>query len=102
MHTYITRELPDLVSTYFHVDRQRKSITGFSMGGLGALTSFLKHPNEYMSVSAFAPISHPSIADPWGITAFTNFFGSIEGGKSYDPTLLMKEYQGPKKPMLID
>ena len=27
--------------------------------------------------------------------------GSIEGGKDFDPTLLVKSYNGPKKPLLV-
>ena len=81
MHDYVTQELPELVSRYFHVDINRMSVTGHSMGGLGALNSFFHHPQNYKSVSAFCPISSPSTSDPWGMDAFKKFFGSIEAGK---------------------
>jgi S-formylglutathione hydrolase FrmB len=42
MFPYITKELPELISNFFPVDRANKSITGFSMGGHGALISALK------------------------------------------------------------
>lgn len=101
MHTYVTSELPTLVSKYFHVDLNRMSISGHSMGGLGALTSYLRHPDQYRCVSAFAPISNPSISDPWGIDAFNKYLGSIQAGAEWDPTIIVKSYTGPKKPMLI-
>ena len=47
------------------------------MGGHGALVSFLKNPNKYKSVSAFAPISNPCNCD-WGKFAFNGYFGSDE------------------------
>ena len=71
------------------------------MGGLGALTSYLRCPDIYKSVSAFAPISNPSIAEPWGRNAFQKLLGSIEGGKDYDPTLLVKNFNGTKKPLMV-
>ena len=72
------------------------------MGGMGALLSYLKNDGKFRSVSAFAPISHPSEC-AWGKNAFEKFFGSVEGGKEYDPTLLVKGFQGQKKtPILID
>lgn len=58
MFKYINEELPELVSTYFPVSKNNKSITGFSMGGHGALISGLK-TGKFRSVSAFAPISNP-------------------------------------------
>jgi len=79
MFSYINEELPAIVNAHFHTDPQRQSITGFSMGGMGALLSFLKNAGKFRSVSAFSPISHPSEC-AWGKNAFEKFFGSIEGG----------------------
>jgi hypothetical protein len=53
------------------------SISGHSMGGHGALISFLKNPAKYKSVSAFAPICHPTNCD-WGKFAFTGYLGEIQ------------------------
>lgn len=44
------------------------------MGGHGALVSFLRNPNKYKSVSAFAPISNPVNCD-WGKKAFGGYLG---------------------------
>jgi len=60
MYTYISSELPELIKSHFHVCIKRSAITGFSMGGLGALTIALKNPGKYKSVSAFAPIANLS------------------------------------------
>lgn len=59
MYDYITKELPTIVNSHFHVDGTKQSITGMSMGGLGALQIFLKNSEQYKSVSAFCPISNP-------------------------------------------
>lgn len=101
MYTHITKELPEVIKQHFHVDTSRSAITGFSMGGLGALNCALKNPGMYKSVSAFAPISNPC-SSKWGMPAYEKFMGSTENGKEYDPTLLISGYQGPTIPMLVD
>ena len=101
MYDYVTKELPDLVTSLFPVDPVKMSITGHSMGGHGALVAFLKNPGAYASVSAFAPICNPTQV-PWGQKAFQGYLGSVEAGKEYDATELVAKYQGPQPPILID
>jgi S-formylglutathione hydrolase len=60
MYTYINVELPKVIEEHFHINNSRKSLTGFSMGGLGALSIFLRNVDSYRSCSAFAPIVNPS------------------------------------------
>lgn len=101
MYDYVTKELPQVVANLFPVDGSKMSITGHSMGGHGALVCHLKNPGKYSSASAFAPICNPT-ACPWGEKAFTGYLGSVEAGKEYDATELMKNYTGPMPPVLID
>jgi len=101
MYTYVTKELPELISGLFPVDPTRRSITGHSMGGHGALIAHLNNPGMFTSVSAFAPICNPT-AVPWGEKAFNGYLGSVEAGKAYDATELVKKYSGPKPCILID
>ena len=68
MWSYVTEELPKLVAELFPVDAARQSILGHSMGGHGALTVALRHPDRYRAASAFSPIVAPSQV-PWGIKA---------------------------------
>jgi S-formylglutathione hydrolase len=75
MWSYVTEELPKLVSEQFPVDTTRQSILGHSMGGHGALTCALRYPNRYRAVSAFAPIVAPSRV-PWGIKALGGYLGA--------------------------
>lgn len=56
MYSYVSEELPRLVEKYFHVASDRRSITGYSMGGNGALICAAKRPDQYRSVTAFCPI----------------------------------------------
>ena len=74
MHRYVVEELPALVARHFPVDLQRSGIFGHSMGGHGALTVALRHPERYRSVSAFAPIVAPSQV-PWGRKALPKYLG---------------------------
>jgi S-(hydroxymethyl)glutathione dehydrogenase / alcohol dehydrogenase len=93
MESYISKELPSIVEAEFGVGKDNiKSISGHSMGGHGALTIALKMPKgEWVSVSAFSPICHPTKC-PWGQKAFKAYFGSIEAGADHDATeLLQKE-----------
>jgi S-formylglutathione hydrolase len=73
MESYVTDELIDLIDAEFSTNKTR-SIFGHSMGGHGALTLALRHPELFRSVSAFAPISSPTRC-PWGEKAFTAYLG---------------------------
>jgi S-formylglutathione hydrolase len=74
METYCTQELPELIATHFPVDPARRGLMGHSMGGHGALTLHLKHPELYRSCSAFAPVVAP-MQVPWGEKAFAGYLG---------------------------
>lgn len=107
MYSYIWKELNEFLSDQFPcLDPTRRSIMGHSMGGYGALTIGLTKPNLYKSVSAFAPICHPTAA-AWGIKAFTGFLGEenkSEWVKS-DPTEIiatLKSEDIPFDDILID
>jgi len=97
MHTYVVEELPQVAvqatqraSGEARLDVSRKSISGHSMGGHGALTIYLKHSEKFRSCSAFAPIAHPS-ACPWGQKAFTGYLGADKSKwAEYDATELVK------------
>ena len=73
MESYVTDELIRLIDAEFPTTGVR-SISGHSMGGHGALTLALKHPDLFRSVSAFAPIVSPSVV-PWGEKAFSAYLG---------------------------
>ncbi|MEO6224390.1 MAG: S-formylglutathione hydrolase [Sphingomicrobium sp.] len=75
MWTYVTEELPALVAAEFPADMDRQGITGHSMGGHGALTVALRHPDRFRSVSAFAPIVAPGQV-PWGQKALAGYLGN--------------------------
>lgn len=74
MESYITGELRQLIGLRFPADLARCGIFGHSMGGHGALTLALRHPELYRSVSAFAPIAAPSLC-AWGQKAFGGYLG---------------------------
>lgn len=89
METYITEELHALVGQHLPVDLSRAGIFGHSMGGHGALTLALRHPGQYRTVSAFAPIAHPSRC-PWGEKAFSGYLGEDRDvWAEHDATALM-------------
>lgn len=98
MYDYILRELPDVVMSHFPATA-RKSISGHSMGGLGALVLALRNPDEYASVSAFSPIVSPSQV-PWGQRAFTAYLGdNRKTWEAYDPVCLI--FQSEKLPEIF-
>lgn len=101
MYDYVTRELPALIEAELPLIPGVKSITGHSMGGHGALICALKEPGAYRSVSAFAPICHPTVCG-WGEGCFTAYLGNdIEAWKAYDATELI-EAGAQGMPLLID
>jgi S-formylglutathione hydrolase len=100
MYDYVAHELPALIEQHFPVTNKR-SISGHSMGGHGALTVALKNPGRYCSVSAFSPIVAPSRV-PWGEKAFSAYLGSDrETWRAYDTTELVKT-ANEKIPLLIE
>lgn len=102
MYSYITKELYDLVNGNFPTRPDKWGIFGHSMGGHGALTCFLKNPNKFKSVSAFAPICNP-IECPWGKKAFAGYLGPNEDEwKEWDATELIKTYAGHETEIFID
>lgn len=74
METYVTDELIALIDAEFPTTGVR-GISGHSMGGHGALTLALRHPDLFASVSAFAPICSPTRC-AWGENAFSAYLGS--------------------------
>jgi S-formylglutathione hydrolase len=95
MESYIVHELRDLIINEFNADGKRVGIFGHSMGGHGALTLALRHPERFHSVSAFAPIAAP-MRCPWGQKAFSNYLGKdIAMWEAHDATELMKERKTP-------
>ena len=75
METWVVEELRELVCATFPARPDRIGIFGHSMGGHGALTLALRHPNIYKSVSAFAPICAPTQC-AWGHNAFSKYLGA--------------------------
>ncbi|SHM14744.1 S-formylglutathione hydrolase [Paracoccus solventivorans] len=101
MWDYVVEELPALVCDNFPLDAQAQGITGHSMGGHGALTIAMTHPDRYRSVSAFAPIANPSDSD-WGRKQLTAYLGEDRATWApHDSTLLMVERGYPGE-VLID
>jgi S-formylglutathione hydrolase len=97
MWDYVAEELPALLGENFAIDLDRQAITGHSMGGHGALTLAMGLPGRFRSVSAFAPIAHPSASD-WGRKQLGAYLGEDEATWApHDATLLMREagFDGP-------
>ncbi|MDB4977060.1 MAG: S-formylglutathione hydrolase [Myxococcaceae bacterium] len=108
MHTYVTRELRELVEASFPIRNDARGIFGHSMGGHGALTIALREPTLYQSVSAFAPIVAPSQV-PWGTKAFARYLGPdrarwaehdtvelLKAGRTHPGTLLIDQGSSDK------
>ena len=99
MWSYITEELPQLVASQFPMDPARQSIMGHSMGGHGALTMGLTHPDRYKAVSAFAPIVAPSQV-PWGHKALPRYLGKDKAAwRKHDAVALIED--GARVPELL-
>ena len=101
MHAHVVEELPALIGEHFPADIARSGICGHSMGGHGALTIALKHPQRYRSVSAFAPIVAPSQV-PWGHKALPRYLGDDPAAwAEYDACELVRRQTFPGT-ILID
>lgn len=103
MESWVTGELVAAVERRFPIAPDRRGLCGHSMGGHGALTLALRHPERYASVSAFAPICAPSEV-PWGQKAFGLYLGEDRGAwAGHDASALVatgRRFPGP--PPLVD
>lgn len=101
MATYVTRDLRAAVEGGFPIDAGARGLFGHSMGGHGALVLGLRHPDEFRSVSAFAPIVAPSRV-PWGEKAFSRYLGADRAAwAAWDATALVGARRFPGT-LLID
>lgn len=103
MYSYVTRELPSIITENFPTRTGAAGIFGHSMGGHGALVCALKNPDVFGSVSAFAPISAPTRV-PWGEKAFSGYLGEDrEAWRAYDASELVREHPFPDgRGILVD
>ena len=102
MESYVTRDLIEAVEDAFPLKPER-GVFGHSMGGHGALTLAMRHPDLFRSVSAFSPICSPTRC-PWGEKALGAYLSADrDAWRTHDAALLMEA--GNAKPfddILID
>ena len=101
MWSYVTKELPELIAEHFPADPKRQSILGHSMGGHGALTIALSHPDRYRAASAFSPIVAPSEV-PWGIKALSGYLGTDRKAWREHDTVALIEAGARFSDLLVD
>lgn len=103
MHTYIMEELLPLIDYKFPVLTEKRGIAGHSMGGMASLVFGLRNTNIFQSISCMSPISNPT-GMPIGQSLMKSYFGDKkdEEGPKYDPSLLIKNYEGPHRHILVD
>jgi S-formylglutathione hydrolase len=101
MYSYVVHELPSLIAQHFPVQPEQQGIFGHSMGGHGAIVCAIRNPQQYKSVSAFAPIAAP-MRCPWGEKAFSRYLGEEkESWRAYDASELVRQL-GYHSSILID
>jgi S-formylglutathione hydrolase len=102
MRRYVVDELPSVVEARFPIRAGARGIFGHSMGGHGALTIALAHPDRYRSVSAFAPIVAPGQV-PWGQKAFAGYLGDDRAAwAEHDTVELLRRGRRFPGTLLID
>ncbi len=101
MESYVADELQRIVTGAFPVDEERQGVTGHSMGGHGALTLAMRHPDLYRSLSAFAPIAHPTRSD-WGRTQLAAYLGADETAQAAHDACLLLRARGWRGDVLVD
>jgi S-formylglutathione hydrolase len=95
MRSYVLGDLREAVEKHFPISTLKRGIFGHSMGGHGALTLALNHPNEFQSVSALAPIVAPSQV-PWGQKAFARYLGDDRRSwAEYDAVEIVQKRRHP-------
>lgn len=101
MYDYIRDELPAVVNANLPIDPARKSISGHSMGGHGAIIIGIGNADSYRSVSAFAPIASAS-QSAWGQHALTAYLGADrQRWQPYDAASVIRA-KPSKHELLVD
>jgi S-formylglutathione hydrolase len=101
MYDYISDELVQVVNDNLPVDAARKSISGHSMGGHGALTIGTRNADAYRSITAFSPICSAS-RSAWGEQALTAYLGSDKSAwLEYDAAAVIRKNPSRHR-LLID
>jgi S-formylglutathione hydrolase len=101
MYDYVRDELVAVVNANLPVDPERKSISGHSMGGHGAIVIGIGNPDRYRSVSAFSPISAAS-QSVWGQRALQAYLGSDrDAWRAYDASAVIRAAPS-KHELLVD
>ncbi|MES2888371.1 MAG: S-formylglutathione hydrolase [Pseudomonadota bacterium] len=91
MESYLLQDLLPTVNQALPVQPGRWGVMGHSMGGHGALTLALRHPDRFASLSALAPICAPTEC-PWGQRAFAGYLGDDRAAwAAHDASVLMRE-----------
>lgn len=103
MHSYIVHELFDVIRCYFKfVDMDRIGMSGYSMGGHGALLYSFNYPEKIKSASVMAPISNPCVS-VWGQQILSEYIGTDrELWKSFDISELVKVKPRKDLTILVD
>lgn len=101
MESWLVHELLPLIADRFPALEGHVGIFGHSMGGHGALTLALKHPQIYRSASAFAPICAPT-RSPWGEKAFGRYLGPDRRGWAEQDATALIEAGRRTGPILVD
>ncbi|MDH3266674.1 MAG: S-formylglutathione hydrolase, partial [Gammaproteobacteria bacterium] len=104
MYDYVMHDLQPAVFENFPGDPRRHGLSGHSMGGHGALTIGLKHPEVFKSLSAFAPIC-TTLHSPWGQKALGHYLGGdTSSWHEYDACEVARNVTdgGSRSTILID
>jgi S-formylglutathione hydrolase len=90
MYDYVKDELVAVVNANLPIDPARKSISGHSMGGHGAILIGVRNPESYRSISAFAPIAAAS-KSTWGQPALSAYLGPEQSHwQDYDVSAVIR------------
>jgi len=101
MFDYISKEVMEVLTDNFKIDKTKISISGHSMGGHGALVLGLTLPEQFASISAFSPIVNPMNC-PWGQKAFAGYLSDKSEYAQYDACELIKSDHKHPHSILID
>ncbi len=103
MEEYILNELPQIIEKEFPTNN-KKSITGHSMGGFGALVLGLNNIDDFCSISAFAPICSPENSKQGKLVLKEYLGNNQQQWDSVNPCEIIKKVKLNNKflPILID
>ncbi len=104
LETFIVNDLIPLLIEKYKIDKSKIFISGLSMGGHGAITLFLKHPDLFLSAGSTSGILDiTAFPGKWGLaSALGSYVNHKELWENNSAFFLLDNFREKNKQLIVD